>query len=727
MRHVGRFFAMVVIGALSGAQAAHASKDRISPPDGSAWVIESADYTGDVQDQIIRLEARYTIRTLRDGWIEIPLAMSGATITAIEIEKKTGEAHIMPRGTTYVLAASKKGTFKVRVKCSSALTQDSQYEGLQVGIPRATFSTLTLNIPRKDVELRQTDQLYVEHAPSAGREGSQLTARLGAADRVDLRWRTKPAAPDKVDPVLYGEVHTLVTIEEQLARLITLIDYRMAQGETKELIVHVPQQINVLNVRGSGIDDWRVTEAVGHKTLTVALSFALKDARYQLVIEGEQAIKDGETSYALPEIALAGVKQERGYVAIARTGSLEVSAGAVEGAHRVDVKELPEVFGSLSSHSPMLAFKYHQHPYQISMAMTRHQDHAVLSGIAEVGHLETVIDRHGKLLTRATYLIQANKKQFLEVILPAKATLWGCTVNGRSVKPVQGADQQLLVPLDALANSATSVSVEMVYFEQRPVFEWTGKMVLQGPVLDVPTTISNWSVYAPSEVKLFRMRGNMEQGAAAVTFLGEPMEVASAEASYKRDARLADAKAKMLEAAEKTGDLLAKMNPVGAYVQRGIQGGMKSNADSTGTPFSSAGDWESHTRSRTIEESARWDGGHDYDPNRQSVSNGPSEIEDITSKMMRPAVTVPVSEEDYEAVRERFAGRLQETGVLPLKIRLPQAGHAYRFSRMMTTTEALRVETSFVHVRLPGGWLAGLGLILFPVGGFALTRFRLFV
>ena len=74
-------------------------------------------------------------------------------------------------------------------------------------------------------------------------------------------------------------------------------------------------------------------------------------------------------------------------------------------------------------------------------------------------------------------------------------------------------------------------------------------------------------------------------------------------------------------------------------------------------------------------------------------------------------------------IRE-FAQRLQETGILPLKIRLPKSGTVYRFNRLMTTQDALKLDATFVHLPTPWVPFAAFGLLLVPVGGVAVTRFR---
>ena len=78
----------------------------------------------------------------------------------------------------------------------------------------------------------------------------------------------------------------------------------------------------------------------------------------------------------------------------------------------------------------------------------------------------------------------------------------------------------------------------------------------------------------------------------------------------------------------------------------------------------------------------------------------------------------------FEAVVADMATRLNETGILPLKIQLPNAGTVHRFNRLMTTQEALSLEATFVHVKLPFAPVAMLGCLMLPIGGVTLLRLR---
>lgn len=672
-RHLEIGLVTLVAACIGGNTHAVEAKSVVPPSRPVPWVIESADYEGTVADQIARLKATLTVRVLEDGELQIPLTSNSLTITRAELSRRASRAHLMPQPGVpgqYVLVVSKRGTYKVALECSTRLAQDSRYEGVSFGIPQATFSTLTLSIPKTSVELREADRLYVEQQPDGKSQGTRLEARLASAQQVDIRWLTKPTAPVAIEPIVYGEVATLVALEAQLARVQGIVDYRIAQGSINALTIRLPNGLQVLNVRGSGIEDWRLTEQAGANELRVTLGNALKDIAYRLVIEAEQPLPAEQTSYELPELTLVGAKQERGQVAVAAEGTLEVQAGHVESLSRIDVKELAETLRSASALPILMAFRYHHHPYRAQLHLTRHTDLPVLNAIAEQGELVTVVSLDGALMTRATYAIRANKRQFLGVRLPEGATLWSCLVDGRSTKPAEGTDGHLLVPLSGTAQSDAPVIVELVYFEQRGDLASFGRMGLQGPVLDVPTTIANWAVYAPSRMKWLRTSGNVERDHAPVTFVEEPMTAGSATVAAAGEIH------------KRNGGWT---NPWAAVVRKAVTQRFASNADSLGSEF--------------------------------AYSEAHDQLEQARQETMPVLAASPRGSET--ALFESVAQQANESGIFPLKIRVPKAGSVHRFNRLMTADEPLELQTAFVtlpELTMPFAFL-GLGLLVISSGG----------
>ncbi|HEX9780038.1 MAG TPA: hypothetical protein VGB20_02355 [bacterium] len=639
--------------------------DRISvPPGASGWVIESAEYSGDVDDQLARMTATYVIKVFQDGYCEIPLGLTNVRITRVELERRSGQAYIIPRGGGYALRVDRKGTYQVEVAFSHRMPRDVQWEGIQFGIPQATLSSLSLFVPRRDIELRELDRLYVAVESEPRREGVQLEASLASAEAVDIRWRTKPAQPVKIDPVVYGDVYTAVILEEELARVMHILDYRVAQGEVRLFEVILPAGLAVRHVRGAAIEDWRVADTASGGRLTVTLASPVRDDGYRLLIEGEQSTA-GAASFTLPELVLDGVKQERGYLALARMGSLEIAPDVMEGATRIDIRELPQVMAGMID-QPVLAYRYHQHPYRVAATLTRHEHHPVLSAVAEQGELITVVSRQGELLSRATYLLRANKKQFLAVRLPEGATLWGALVDGSAVKPAVGEAGALLVPLSTADDPGRPVVVEVVYYERRGTLSGIGRLALEGPELDVPLTIANWTVFAPESVRFMRVKGNVERGATPTEFLAGPFTPAG-----RRDANAG-----------------------------GVMRMLKRHAQFIGQD--------------ELGESGKTDGKMRAAAEAPVVALGYGHLADAPGR----------GREDREMdLLQSLPATPETTGLLSLMIRLPKSGRAYQFSRLMTAEDALRMDATFVHIAFPWLPVAAAGFLLVPVVG--LVGFRL--
>ena len=98
-----------------------------------------------------------------------------------------------------------------------------------------------------------------------------------------------------------------------------------------------------------------------------------------------------------------------------------------------------------------------------------------------------------------------------------------------------------------------------------------------------------------------------------------------------------------------------------------------------------------------------------------------SEVDVLGSRRDDEPMTMPAAEQAMHSIAQ-----LQETGVLPLTIRIPRSGVMHQFNRVMAAQDALELTATFVHVP---SWATGAGfgilcLCLFPVGAMAVARFR---
>jgi hypothetical protein len=194
----------------------------------------------------------------------------------------------------------------------------------------------------------------------------------------------------------------------------------------------------------------------------------------------------------------------------------------------------------------------------------------------------------------------------------------------------------------------------------------------------VPTTVANWFMYAPAQVKFLTVGGNLNRGAAAFEFIEEPFMYAASGSEIREEERW---NVRFKE--DKSEGLTGMRQAAGRSIRRVAKLASADGSEKQYEPY--------------------------YADASYAVAQSPA-----------PAAMELKSEADEIS---GWMNRLQETGILPLKIQLPKSGTVYRFNRLMTSGEPLSFDARFVHLRAP--WIFGaIGLLGLPASGAALIRFR---
>ena len=368
--------------------------------------------------------------------------------------------------------------------------------------------------------------------------------------------------------------------------------------------------------------------------------------------------------YSVTERFKIGRDDVTGYLVIANGTSLELQNLKAEGLHRIDVRELPSDLVGMSASPAVAAFRYQEAPYRIAVSIHRPEEMAVLVAIAEYGHLATIVSPDGERITRAVYQVRNNKKPWLEVALPDQATLWSVLVSQRAVKPAAGERGRVRIPLAATRGPEETFPVEVVYVEKGSAMNWMGQERFRGPTLDIPVTVTSWSLYLPEEMWGLRFSGNLRQHLKVAGFLPDVSAIV-------------------------TGEPLAQFG---------------------GRPTEGVG----FAGKRMAEEKVSFQG----QKSRSGSYNGAP----LAAALQ--ADSVAAKDEEMDDLR-KMAVQVQEVGVLPFRIAIPQSGRAHRFSRLLTTGESLKMDVRYMKVPTPAlPWAAGsLGLMGLAGFGGGLKRF----
>lgn len=506
------------------------TKNRPDKPETAPrpFALSNARYDGKVvfdegEPVAATFDARLSVEVLKDGWVRMPLldasvAVQEATIGGVD-------APLVLEGGSYVLVTDRKGRFDVDVRFATNVTTARGSSGFAFPLRASGATSLRLSVDEEDaLDFTVANaRLKTDRTVNGARV---VEATLPATGSLAVNWQRSIQQSDskkKAEPRVYSEVHTLVGIGDGLLSATATINQTILFAGVDRMQVRVPTDVKVLDVRGTGIRDWSLSD---EGLLTALLNYEAKGS-YALTLDMEQVL-DGSAVQA-PVVEPVGVERSKGWLGVQARGALEIQAEGVTDAAAVDVRTLPATILGVTDTPVLLGYKYLGSDATIPLAVQEHDEVDVLVTLLDQAVATTMFTIDGRRLTSVRYEVRNNRRQFLRLQMPVGAELWSANVAGRAVQPAQS-DGQLLVPLirsSAAGGALASFGVEVVYVESGvgPGDNGKGRFEAHLPVADAPTTYLAWTVYAPDDAKV---KGDYEGSLRDVETLSNPVRAQTA-------------------------------------------------------------------------------------------------------------------------------------------------------------------------------------------------------
>jgi hypothetical protein len=193
-------------------------------------------------------------------------------------------------------------------------------------------------------------------------------------------------------------------------------------------------------------------------------------------------------------------ERETGGIAVDVSGPGEIAKGEPRGLEPADAADLGDVVAGHESPS-MVAFRFTPlggaAPRSLTVNVTRYTAKAVLVAAVEEARYDVLAGEDGKLLVRARYALRNNRRSFLAVSLPPRATLWSASLGGRPVRPGVGASGGLLLPLQkGRANEQPpAFVVELMYLQRVDAWGDRGESRVELPAVDLPVSRTGFTLH----------------------------------------------------------------------------------------------------------------------------------------------------------------------------------------------------------------------------------------
>ncbi len=214
----------------------------------------------------------------------------------------------------------------------------------------------------------------------------------------------------------------------------------------------------------------------------------------------------------LPQVSASTARKFTGQWIIEANTDTEITFDAKAMQTR-DIRRVPLIEGYTPRHRIVGAYAYAAPEAALTLHAARHGHSELAAVVVREIALITVLASDGSTRHQATLSVQHSGEQFLNVKLPAQATLLSTLAADQPVKPVRGPDGALSIPLPAGSANQPDVRLQVLYETQGQPWTSTGQRPLQPLTLpdDVPVLATTWDVYAPEGFDFAKAKTEMEQ------------------------------------------------------------------------------------------------------------------------------------------------------------------------------------------------------------------------
>lgn len=488
--------------------------DRLKPPagEGAKAYMTKAIYTGRVtrKGATVTAKIRLDVATPVGAYspVRVPLFPEGVAFEDISLDGRP--ALVESAGGWTTVTVPRPGEHELTAVFALSATLDKEPYRVHFQIPSTPITQLDFFLDAPHLEARVDGAAQAVSTPADG--GTRVRASLPQGNSIGLSWNAVEPERAKGPAKVYATVHQLLSVQDDAVRATARVELDVLQNTINNFSIVLPEGYTLLDVTGDAVGEWK-KRGEGERTLFVPFSYARK-GRFTVDVRVERAFKDAGGALPFDGFRVLDVVRESGDLLIEKTTNGEVTVAETAGLTRLDPRETPPALSALASQTYLDAYKYIRPPYRLSLDIRRHEEIAVVSSVIDTANAVTLLLKDGKCVTHVTWSIKNTARQFLELRLPAGAEVWSVVVDGRPAKPSKNADGATLVPLNRSrieGDNLVPYDVEVLYFRplRRPgVGGWRS---LDLPNADLKISQLIWSVYLPTEDDYLYFGGTVDK------------------------------------------------------------------------------------------------------------------------------------------------------------------------------------------------------------------------
>jgi hypothetical protein len=481
----------------------------IHPP--ADYLLTKGVYKGSISAGSAKFSAAYNLEIFerqRNQYLKIPFFPVNIALKRALFDGK--QALVVLEGNRHTLTTLETGRHQIEIDFSLIAVDKPGPRTVTFPIPSTAVTILELDIPYKniDVEILNAQELEISEKGNL----THVSALLSPSNSITIRWHKRLREVEKGPAKVYAESLNLLSIDDDALKVTASITLSILQNTVSSMVLKIPAGYNILDVSGSGIEDWREVEAKGASFLEVLFAYP-KKGNFAFSVTAEKILSDSSAVFDFAGFAVQDSVRDKGFLGIELKSASEVTLSGSEGLDKLDVSELPTALITRSQKPLLLGFKYLHHPFSLVLDIKKHKELPVIGTVIDSASGVTLFTQDGKLVHRIVYLVRNTSKQFLELELPQDSQIWSVFVGGEPAKP-RLSGTKILIPLNRSSSGAAGLEafdVELIYFQKAEGFNILGSKNGMFPVPDIIISQMLWSIYIPEDFRVVFFGGTVEK------------------------------------------------------------------------------------------------------------------------------------------------------------------------------------------------------------------------
>ena len=465
------------------------------------FLVKRADYFAETENNSVLVKMNITIESFTDKYQKIKLIPQNAVLKG---KKIPAGLHFGIFEHKYFLLLNKKGIFELEFEIYIPFDSEKRKNSFTFSAPSAgKFSfpefNIEKNIPYGNQVISWLNDDTVAPVETHGNASLRGNASLHGGN-VSL-------------PTVYSEINTRISVNETMMQCQSSISYKIYKSgvDTFEFSLH---EGKIVNIEGDYIKNYdiktrnEVSEVIIYTKEPLYSDFSFTVSYETSLTFGDNSKK---TELHIPQIKLNKINREVGKISLSSSTNIELTVVNKENLNKIDIAELPSELKSDIALGSLFAFQYFSAPYNLKTEVTRHDELPIVVAIADYAVITSLLLKDGRILNQLDLKVRSNSLNFIKFFTQNNVVPLSLVVNNKSVKPVKGDDNSIMIPIDKSNEGEKTFTVKLLFNLETEKIKNTGYIEIKPGKLEIPIKKLYWYLYLPDEYKYKKFRGNLEK------------------------------------------------------------------------------------------------------------------------------------------------------------------------------------------------------------------------